>query len=105
VLPDLLSWWGALKVIKYGSLLSNVVILHNVYDMTAELKRLIGDGYPVLAEDLVFLSPYMTGHIKRFGDYVISDGGDLPSLEAVFNWNPLPPATQVAENTQPDTSG
>jgi TnpA family transposase len=93
------------KVIKYGSLLSNAVILHNVYDMTTELKRLIGEGYPVQAEDLVFLSPYMTGHIKRFGDYVISDGGDLPSLEAVLNWSPPPPAAQAAQNTQPIPSG
>jgi hypothetical protein len=47
----------------------------------------------------------MIGHIKRFGDNVISDGDDLPSLKAVLNWNPSPPTAQGAQNTQPVASG
>lgn len=30
-----------------------------------------GEGYTVRREDLAQLSPYMTAHIKRFGDYLI----------------------------------
>jgi len=92
------------KLIKYGSLLANAVILHNVYDMTTELKKLIDEGYEVQADDLAFLSPYMTGHIKRFGDYLITDGGELPSLEAVLQWTPPPRAAQAIQNAHPVAS-
>nr|WP_240381132.1 transposase [Bacillus mycoides] len=33
-----------------------------------QLKR---EGYQFSREDLVMLSPYMTKHLKRFGDYLI----------------------------------
>jgi hypothetical protein len=72
--------------------------------MTTELKKLIDEGYPVQADDLAFLSPYTTGHIKRFGDYLITDGGELPSLEAVLQWTPPPRATQAAQNAHPVAS-
>jgi len=29
------------------------------------------EGYPVKREDVAALSPYMTSHVKRFGEYVI----------------------------------
>jgi hypothetical protein len=50
---------------------ANAVIFQNVVDQTAILRELMDEGYPVAREDLATLSPYLTGHIKRFGDYVI----------------------------------
>jgi hypothetical protein len=39
--------------------------------MTRVIGELIEEGYPVRTEDLAFLSPYVTRHIKRFGDYTL----------------------------------
>jgi len=35
------------------------------------LHDLVAEGYAVRCEDVAALSPYLTSHIKRFGDYVI----------------------------------
>jgi hypothetical protein len=59
------------KAIKYNDVVANAVIFQNVVDQTAILRELMDEGYPVAREDLVAPSPYLTGHIKRFGDYVI----------------------------------
>jgi hypothetical protein len=31
----------------------------------------MAEGYAVRRNDVAALSPYLTGHIKRFGDYII----------------------------------
>ncbi len=62
------------KRVKYTDLVANAVILHNAVDMTRALRELIGEGYVVTSEELAALSPYLTGHIKRFGDYVLDLG-------------------------------
>ncbi|UAT32900.1 Tn3 family transposase (plasmid) [Bacillus badius] len=59
------------KRIKYNDLVANAVIFQNVVDITLILWDLINEGYKFSREDLVMLSPYLTRHIKRFGDYVI----------------------------------
>jgi TnpA family transposase len=59
------------KVIKYNDLVANAVIFHNVVDQTRILKELMEEGFPVTREDVATLSPYVTSHIKRFGDYII----------------------------------
>ncbi len=59
------------KVIKYNDLVANAVIFQNVVDLTAIVRQLKREGYDVDAEDLSAISPYLTVHIKRFGDYVI----------------------------------
>ncbi|SMP18112.1 Transposase and inactivated derivatives, TnpA family [Laceyella tengchongensis] len=59
------------KVIKYNDLVANAVILQNVVDLTAVLRELTREGYGIESEAVAALSPYMTSHIKRFGDYVI----------------------------------
>ena len=65
------------KIIKYNDLLSNAVILHNVIDISNALKKLKDDGVLISRKDLENLSPYMTSHIKRFGEYVI-DLNEIP---------------------------
>jgi len=59
------------KRIKYNDLVANAVIFHNAVDITRILQQLLKEGYAVKVEDIKSLSPYLTRHIKRFGDYVI----------------------------------
>jgi TnpA family transposase len=66
------------KRIKYNDLVSNAVILQNVVDMTHILKELAASGVEFTKSDIAALSPYLTRHIKRFGDYEI-DLENIPS--------------------------
>jgi TnpA family transposase len=59
------------KAIKYNDLVANAVIFQNVVDQSRVLHELMAEGHAVKREDVAALSPYLTGHIKRFGDYVI----------------------------------
>jgi len=59
------------KIIKYNDLVANAVIFQNVVDVSRILHELIAEDYPVKREDVAALSPYLTRHIKRFGDYFI----------------------------------
>ena len=58
--------------------MSNAVILHNVIDISNAIKSLAKDGVTVTMKDIKAMSPYMTGHIKRFGEYII-DLENIPS--------------------------
>jgi len=73
------------KSVKYTDVLANAVILHNVYDMTAVLRDLIAEGVDVCAEDIATLSPYVTNHIKRFGEYTLSEQAP-PDFAHVAGW-------------------
>ena len=59
------------KIIKYNELLANAVILHNVVDISNAIEKLAAEGISVTKEDIKSMSPYMTSHIKRFGEYII----------------------------------
>ena len=59
------------KVIKYNDLVANAVILQNVIDQSRILYEMKAEGYPIKREEVAALSPYLTSHLKRFGDYVI----------------------------------
>jgi TnpA family transposase len=59
------------KRIKYNDLVANIVMLHNVMDMTRVLRELKQEGYPVGPAILARISPYLTEHIRRFGEYVL----------------------------------
>jgi len=59
------------KVIKYNQLVANMVILHNVHEMTRLLKEIQSKGYELTEEVLRGLGPYRKGHINRFGEYVL----------------------------------
>lgn len=52
-------------------LVANLVILHNVEQMTRVLAELRGEGSTISPEVLAGLSPYRTSHINRFGDYTL----------------------------------
>ena len=59
------------KVIKYNQLVANMVILHNVHEMTRLLKTIQAKGYVLTEEVLRGLAPYRKGHINRFGEYML----------------------------------
>lgn len=67
------------KIVKYNDLVANAVIFHNVVDLTEVLRDFLKSGYLITREDVAALSPYMTSHIKRFGDYLI-DMETVPDL-------------------------
>ena len=46
-------------------------MLHNVEDMTTVLRELQQEGRCVTPEAVRRLSPYLTEHIKRFGQYFL----------------------------------
>lgn len=54
-----------------GGLIANCIMLQNVIDITNICHELQKEGYTFSAEDLSHLSPYMTEHIKRFGEYIL----------------------------------
>jgi hypothetical protein len=59
------------KRIKYRDLVANAIMLHNVVDMTNVLVALQQEGVCVTPEAASRLSPYLNGHLKRFGQYVL----------------------------------
>src|ERR1700731_52660 len=57
--------------IRYLGLLASSLIYWNVVEISRAIGELVNQGYPVNKADLAYLSPYLTRHIKRFGDYTI----------------------------------
>ncbi len=69
------------KVIKYNHLVANCLIFHNVGSLTHVIRQLQDEGEDVPETALARISPYLTEHINRFGDYVLN-----------MNRTPLQPA-------------
>lgn len=65
------------KRIKYLDLVANAVILQNTFDMSSAIRALSAEGYVIKPRMLAALSPYLTQHIKRYGDYVV-ELGNIP---------------------------
>lgn len=59
------------KAIKYNDILTDSIILQNIVDETNIIAQLKSEGFVIKKEDAAFLSPYLTGHIKRYGDYIV----------------------------------
>ncbi len=57
------------KIIKFNHLVSNMVILHNVNNMTKIIRTLKKEGFDVSPELLAGLSPYRWEHINLLGLY------------------------------------
>ena len=69
------------KRIKYKDLIANAIMLHNVVDITDILHEMAAEGYDITPEFVSTLSPYMTKHLKRFGEYVIDNSSIPPELQ------------------------
>lgn len=59
------------KRIKYLDLVANAVILHNAVDLSLTIQQLSAEGVRIDCKLLASLSPYLTRHLKRYGDFVI----------------------------------
>lgn len=69
------------KRIKYKDLIANAIMLHNVVDITDVLHQMAADGFDITPEFVATLSPYMTKHLKRFGEYVIDTNSVAPDYQ------------------------
>ncbi len=65
---------------KFKEFLANSLILQNAADMIGAPRSLAEEGYPLRREDVAWLSPYLTAHLKRNGDYVGGSRGGVRAL-------------------------
>ena len=73
------------KAIKYNALIANCLIVQNIIDYSAAIYELQQEGYAITKEDAARISPYMTEHLKRFGEFTI-DLEKLPeNTEIIIN--------------------
>ena len=59
----------------------NLIILHNVHNMTAVLRQLREAGVTITPEILAGLSPYRTAHINRFGEYTLDSEREILPMD------------------------
>jgi TnpA family transposase len=59
------------KAVKYNDIITNSIILQNIIDMSNVIHQLTQEGAEIREDDIASVSPYITEHIKRFGDYTI----------------------------------
>lgn len=76
------------KRLKYLDLVASAVILQNTVDMSLAIQTLSTQGEEVNRRYLKALSPYVTRHIKRYGDYVVNLQAIPQPLEVAMK---LPP--------------
>jgi len=58
-------------MIKYNHLVANCVYFYNVAAINQILIGLTNEGIPFNKAALSAISPYMTKHINRFGEYTL----------------------------------
>ena len=68
------------KIIKYNHLVANCLIFHSVVSLTQALNNSLARGAPANDELLTVLSPYLTEHINRFGNYTLNGERQSPQL-------------------------
>jgi len=73
------------KRLKYLDLVASAVILQNTVDMSLAIQTLMLRGEIIPVRHLAALSPYVTRHIKRYGDYVVNLDNIPQPLEAAIN--------------------
>ncbi|MEU1216379.1 Tn3 family transposase [Streptomyces sp. NPDC005790] len=66
------------KAMKFNALLTNAVIFHNALDIAEIVRQLLEEGWEIDPEDLAHISPYLTEHINRFGEYSTQELGIQP---------------------------
>ena len=74
------------KQLKYASLMANTVMLSNVSDLSEVLAGMTRDGHPVTPGLAACMSPYIRGHIRRFGRYFL----DMADVPPPLNPGPIP---------------
>lgn len=59
------------KRIKYNHLAANCVIFYTACQLTQVVKELLAEGHSISREALTGISPYLTEHINRLGNYTL----------------------------------
>jgi Tn3 transposase DDE domain len=76
-------------------LVANAAIYQNVVDMSRVLDKLVKEGLKFGEAELMALSPYITHHIKRFGDYTLNFNQAPEAFDGKLNWHNLNQTTQT----------
>ncbi|MGW0785712.1 Tn3 family transposase [Streptomyces sp. NPDC002913] len=66
------------KVMKFNALLTNAVVFHNALNIAEIVRQLLEEGWTIEPEDQARISPYLTEHINRFGEYSTHELGIQP---------------------------
>ncbi|MFF9454984.1 Tn3 family transposase [Streptomyces flaveolus] len=66
------------KAMKFNALLTNAVVFHSALDIAGIVRQLLEEGWEIDPEDLSHISPYLTEHINRFGEYSTHELGIQP---------------------------
>ncbi|MFI7410924.1 Tn3 family transposase [Streptomyces sp. NPDC049627] len=66
------------KAMKFNALLTNAVISHIALDIAEIARQLPEEGWEIAPEHLAHISPYLTEHINRFGEYSTHELGIQP---------------------------
>ncbi|MGP3973353.1 Tn3 family transposase [Streptomyces sp. 8N114] len=66
------------KAMKFNALLTNAVVSHNALDIAETVRQLLEEGCTIDPEELARISPYLTEHINRFGEYSTHELGIQP---------------------------
>ncbi|MEV0590412.1 DUF4158 domain-containing protein [Nonomuraea cavernae] len=61
------------KLIKFNTLLANLVVFHNALDISDIVRQLVAEGWQITADQLGQVAPYLRAHISRFGAYATED--------------------------------
>ena len=69
------------KIIKFGHLVANMVILHVTASMTNAINELRKEGHEIDQDIISGLSPYRTEHINRLGVFKLDTEREVMELE------------------------
>jgi TnpA family transposase len=69
------------KLIKYNHLVANCLIFYNVSAMTRALHKMSKEGMRLNADTVSRLSPYLMGHLNRFGEYRFDVNRQPPPID------------------------
>ncbi|MEO3889927.1 Tn3 family transposase [Nonomuraea sp. B5E05] len=61
------------KLIKFNTLLANLVVFHNALDISDIVRQLVAEGRSITADQLGQIAPYLRAHISRFGAYATDE--------------------------------
>ncbi|MFI9597730.1 Tn3 family transposase [Nonomuraea sp. NPDC052265] len=61
------------KLIKFNTLLANLVVFHNALDISDIVRQLVAEGWQITADQLGQIAPYLRAHISRFGAYTTDE--------------------------------
>jgi TnpA family transposase len=74
------------KLVKWAHLAANLIILHNVNEMTRVLRELEAEGYDLTEEAMAGTSPFRMGHLNRLGVMLVDSNRQSDPSNA--EWQP-----------------